>query len=466
MSSTSASAQHRPQLSFWQIWNMSFGFLGIQFGFALQGGFMSRIFQTLGADKDALPLLWIAAPLTGLLVQPIVGYLSDRTWHPILGRRRPYFLIGAVLSSIALLAMPHSPVLWMAVGLLWVLDASINISMEPFRALVADKLPEQQRSYGFVLQTLIIGIGTWVASNLPWLVNQLGVSNVAAPGVVPDSVKIAFAIGAFVFLTSILITVFTTSEDPPPSMAEFEAEKADGNLFKDIGDALVQMPTQMLNIGVVQFFSWLAFFSMWSMATPALTDHVFKAPAPDPAAFDMNLPAQAEAFNAANGAFQSAADLVGSYMGYYGLSSMAVALLLSFYAARWVVNRKLVHFVALMAGGVGFLSMSQVPDPVYLIGSFALVGVAWASILSMPYALLASCVDPKKMGVYMGIFNMFIVIPQIVAATLLGPTLRVLFNGEAIFALVISGTSLIIGALCLVRVVEPKVESSAPMAAH
>ncbi|WP_395772483.1 MFS transporter, partial [Arenimonas sp.] len=202
----------QPRLSFWQIWNMSFGFLGIQFGFALQGGFMSRIFQTLGADKDALPLLWIAAPLTGLLVQPIIGYLSDRTWHPRFGRRRPYFLIGAVLSSIALFFMPYSSTLWMAAGFLWILDASINISMEPFRALVADKLPERQRSYGFVLQTLIIGIGTWVASNLPWLVNQMGVSNEAGPGVVPDSVKIAFAIGAFVFLVSILITVFTTDE--------------------------------------------------------------------------------------------------------------------------------------------------------------------------------------------------------------------------------------------------------------
>ncbi len=446
----------KPQLSFWQIWNMSFGFLGIQFGFALQGGFMSRIFQTLGAEKDALPLLWIAAPLTGLLVQPIIGYLSDRTWHPILGRRRPFFLIGAILSSIALVAMPHSPTLWMAVGLLWVLDASINISMEPFRALVADKLPESQRSYGFVVQTLIIGIGTWVASNLPWLVNQMGVSNVAGPGVVPDSVKIAFAIGAFVFLVSILITVLTTREDPPEDMQRFEAEKKDSRLVGDIVQLVMQMPRQMFNIGVVQFFSWLSFFSMWSMATPALTDHVFKAPAPDPAAFDMAVASQADAFNSANAAFQSAADLVGSYMGYYGLSSMAVALLLAFYAARRVVNRKLVHFVALMLGGLGFLSMAQVPEPVWLIGSFALVGIAWASILSMPYALLASCVEANKMGVYMGIFNMFIVVPQITAATLLGPTLRLLFDNQPIYALVISGSSLIVAALCLGRVQEPR----------
>ena len=202
-------------LSFWEIWNMSFGFLGIQFGFALQGGFMSRIFQTLGADKDAIPLLWIAAPLTGLIVQPIIGYLSDKTWHSRWGRRRPYFLIGAILSSLALFFVPHSPALWIAAGFLWILDASINISMEPFRALVADKLHESQRSYGFVVQTLIIGIGTWVASNLPWIINQLGVSNEAGPGIVPLSVKVAFAIGAFVFLVSILYTFFTTEEYPP-----------------------------------------------------------------------------------------------------------------------------------------------------------------------------------------------------------------------------------------------------------
>lgn len=446
----------KPQLSFWQIWNMSFGFLGIQFGFALQGGFMSRIFQTLGAEKDALPLLWIAAPLTGLLVQPIIGHFSDRTWHPLLGRRRPYFLIGAILASIALIFMPYSSTLWMAAGLLWVLDASINISMEPFRALVADKLPERQRSYGFVLQTLIIGIGTWVASNLPWLVNKLGVANEAGPGVVPPSVKIAFSIGAFVFLASILVTVFTTREYPPEDPEAFAREKrASGNFIGDIVRDIAGMPRQMLAIGIVQFFSWLSFFSMWSMATPALTEHVFKAPAPDAAAFDMTVAAQAEAFRAANAAYQDAADLVGSYMGWYGLSSMAVALLLTLYAARRPLNRRLVHFVSLVAGGLGFLSMAVVPSPSALIGSFALVGVAWASILSMPYALLSSSVDPKRMGVYMGIFNMFIVIPQIVAATLLGPTLRAFFDNQPIYALVISGASLIVGALCLVRVHEP-----------
>ncbi|MCU0754654.1 MAG: MFS transporter [Xanthomonadales bacterium] len=461
-------ASPRPPLSFWQIWNMSFGFLGIQFGFALQGGFMSRIFQTLGADKDALPLLWIAAPLTGLLVQPIIGYLSDRTWHPILGRRRPYFLIGAILASIALLFMPHSPTLWIAVGLLWVLDASINISMEPFRALVADKLPEQQRSYGFVIQTLIIGVGTWVASNLPWLVTQMGVSNEAGPGVVPPSVQVAFAIGAFVFMASILVTIFTTKEYPPEDLKAFEAEKQrGGNFLPELWQLIVTMPPQMRRLGVVQFCSWLAFFAMWSMATPGLTEHVFKAPAPDASAYDMSIPAQAEAFTAANRAFQNAADLVGAYMGNYGLSSMVVALLLAFWASRFTLNRRLVHGCSLLLGGLGFLSMSLVPSPSWLIGSFVLVGVAWASILSMPYALLAGALPAARMGVYMGIFNMFIVIPQIVAATLLGPTIRHLFDNHAIWALVIAGISLILGAVALLRVEEsPGVSPAHFAAAH
>src|SRR5690606_18006808 len=287
-------------LGFWEIWNMSFGFLGIQFGFALQGGFMSRIFQTLGAEKDMIPLLWIAAPLTGLIVQPIVGYLSDKTWHSRLGRRRPYFLIGAILSSLALFFVPHSSALWMAAGFLWILDASINISMEPFRALVADKLPNSQRSYGFVMQTLIIGIGTWIASNLPWLVNQMGVSNDAAAGVVPMSVKVAFGIGAFVFLTSILYTIFTTKEYPPEDLDAFRAEKKESRFFKDTFAALKEMPSTMKKLGVIQFFSWFAFFTMWSMATPALTEHVYRAEAPTEKNFNLDDVADNEAFRAAN----------------------------------------------------------------------------------------------------------------------------------------------------------------------
>lgn len=435
-------------LGFWEIWNMSFGFLGIQFGFALQGGFMSRIFQTLGAGKDEIPLLWIAAPLTGLLVQPIIGYMSDRTWHSRFGRRRPYFLIGAILSSIALFFVPYSPALWVAAGFLWILDASINVSMEPFRALVADKLHESQRTYGFVVQTLIIGIGTWIASNLPWLVSKMGVSDSADLGVVPDSVKVAFAIGAFVFLLSILYTVFTTTEYPPEDMEAFEREKKEKNSFvSDIINNVGNMPITMKKLGVIQFFSWFAFFTMWSLANPALTEHVFETPAPVEANFDMSVPADKEAYDIANTAFQKSSNLVGSAMGVYGLSSMAFALLLVLYTSKRRINRKYVHMFSLFLGGAGFLFMNYA-SPESLKYCFLLIGLAWGSILSMPYAMLSSSVDPKRMGMFMGIFNMFIVIPQIIAA--LGGINFVsgLLGEQAINAMTVAGLSLVIAGLC------------------
>lgn len=427
---------------------MSFGFLGIQFGFALQGGFMSRIFQTLGASKDEIPLLWIAAPLTGLIVQPIVGYLSDKTWHPKLGRRRPYFLIGAILSSLALFFVPYSPALWVAAGFLWVLDASINVSMEPFRALVADKLPNSQRSYGFVVQTLIIGIGTWIASNLPWMVSQFGVSDSADSGVITDTVKVAFAIGAFVFLISVLYTIFTTTEYPPEDMEEFKREKAQkSNFIKDITNNIGSMPTTMKKLGVIQFFSWFAFFTMWSLANPALTEHVFHTPAPIETAFDMADSAQKLAFDTANTAFQKSSNLVGSAMGIYGLSSMAFALLLTFYTSKRRINRKFVHMGSLILGGIGFLMMN-IATPETLKYCFILIGLAWGSILSMPYAMLSSSVDPKKMGVIMGIFNMFIVIPQIIAALGGINFISGLLGEEAINAMTVAGISLVIAGLC------------------
>jgi maltose/moltooligosaccharide transporter len=424
----------KPRLSFWQIWNMSFGFLGIQFGFALQGGFMSRIFQTLGAEKDAIPLLWIAAPLTGLIIQPIVGYLSDRTWHPKFGRRRPFFLIGAILSTIALFFAPYSSALWMAAGSLWILDASINISMEPFRALVADKLPDSQRSYGFVVQTLIIGIGTWIASNLPWFMTQIGIPNTAEPGVVPDSVKFAFAVGAVVLFSSILYTILTTNEYPPDDMDTFNKEKEESKGFfngvKEIFRNIAGMPDVMKKLGVVQFFSWFAFFTMWSFATPAITEHVFKAT------------------DTSSLAYNNAADSVGNYLGTYGLVSMFFALILAFVTSKVKINRKMVHMLSLIAGGLGFILIYFITEPWMLHICFALVGIAWASILSMPYAMLSSTVNPKQMGVYMGIFNMFIVIPQIVAA--LGGInfmYKFLFGEEVIFTMVLAGTSLIIAGL-------------------
>jgi len=435
------------KLGFWEIWNMSFGFLGIQFGFALQGGFMSRIFQTLGADKEAIPLLWIAAPLTGLIVQPIIGFLSDNTWHPKLGRRKPFFLIGAILSSLALFFVPNSPALWVAAGLLWVLDASINISMEPFRALVADKLPNSQRSYGFVMQTLIIGIGTWIASNLPWMVNQMGVSNEAGPGEVPMSVKMAFGIGALVFLGSILYTIFTTKEYPPEDLEKFHTDKTESNFISDTFKSIKEMPSTMKKLGVIQFFSWFAFFTMWSMATPALTEHVFKAPAPIEKAFNLTDVTQKAIFDSANLQYQDAANLVGSAMGIYGLSSMGFALLLTFYTATNKINRKYIHLVSLVLGGLGFIWMyNATPDTLKF--SFILIGISWGSILSMPYAMLSSSVNPKKMGMMMGLFNMFIVIPQIVAALGGINVLYKLIGNETIHAMTLAGISLILGGLC------------------
>ncbi|MES2812493.1 MAG: MFS transporter [Bacteroidota bacterium] len=435
------------KLGFWEIWNMSFGFLGIQFGFALQGGFMSRIFQTLGADTDSIPLLWIAAPLTGLIVQPIIGYFSDNTWHPKLGRRKPFFLLGAILSSLALFFVPNSPALWVAAGLLWVLDASINISMEPFRALVADLLPNNQRSYGFVMQTLIIGIGTWIASNLPWMVNKLGVSNEASAGEVPMSVKVAFAIGALVFLVSILYTIFTTKEYPPEDLEKFHKEKKETNFFSDTFTSLKEMPSTMKKLGLIQFFSWFAFFTMWSMATPALTEHVFKAPAPLEKAFNLADATQKAIFDAANLKYQDASNLVGSAMGIYGLSSMFFALLLTFYTAKNKINRKYIHLGSLILGGLGFLWMYYAaPDTLKF--SFILIGISWGSILSMPYAMLSSSVNPKKMGMMMGLFNMFIVIPQIVAALGGINILYKLIGNETIHAMTLAGISLILGGLC------------------
>ena len=436
-------------LGFWEIWNMSFGFLGIQFGFALQGGFMTRIFQTLGADKSEIPLLWIAAPLTGLVVQPIIGYMSDRTWSKRWGRRIPYFLIGAILSSLALFFVPHSPALWIAAGFLWVLDASINISMEPFRALVADKLDESQRSYGYVVQTLIIGIGTWIASNLPWLISLLGVSDAAPLGVVPMSVKIAFAIGAGVFFISILYTVLTTEEYPPDNISEFELEKQKKNLlFKEIFNYIKNMPKTMKKLGVIQFFSWFAFFTMWSMANPALTDYIFNSPAPQMSDYDFNIISEEELYNSANESFQKASNAVGSYMGIYGLSSMMFALILVFYTSKRNINRKLIHMFSLILGGLGFLIMYFLPDPKMLILSFILIGFAWGSILSMPYAMLSSSVEPEKMGVVMGIFNIFIVLPQIIASLGGVNFCSNLLGDEPINSMIVAGVSLVIAGFC------------------
>lgn len=424
---------------------MSFGFLGIQFGFALQGGFMSRIFQTLGASPDEIPLLWIAAPLTGLIIQPVIGYLSDNTWHHRFGRRRPYFLIGAILSSITLFFIPYSSTLWIAAGLLWILDASINISMEPFRALVADKLDETQRSYGFLVQTLIIGIGTWIASNLPWFISYIGFSDSASIGVVPMSVKIAFGIGALVFLSSIIYTVFTTTEYPPNNIEEFKRKSKNSNFSKEIISNIISMPKTMKKLGIIQFFSWFAFFTMWSMSNPALTEHVYNSPMPIQSDININNLEDISSYNSANTKFQVASNSVGSAMGMHGLSSMLFALVLTFYTSKKKINRKYIHMFSLLAGGLGFIMMYFIQgQPELLKYCFVLIGISWGSILSMPYAMLSSSVDPEKMGITMGIFNMFIVIPQIIAAVGGINLVSNMIGDEAINSMIIAGLSLMI----------------------
>ncbi len=411
---------------------MSVGFFGIQFGFALQNANVSRIFETLGAEIDKIGFLWIAAPITGLLVQPIIGYLSDRTWHPKWGRRRPFFFIGALFSAIALFLMPQSSVLWMAATLLWVLDASINISMEPFRAFVGDKLPSSQRTAGFAAQTFFIGLGAVIASLLPYIfTNYFNISNTAAPGVISDSVKYSFYIGAVVFLVSVLWTVFTTKEFPPENIETWEQEKLKTkgllNGLKEITTGIFKMPKTMMQLAVVQFFTWIAFFAMWIYTTSAVALNAFGATDKD------------------SKLFQDAGDWVGvMFMVYNGVSAIA-AFLLPMLAKR--IGRKYTHMVCLVIGGIGLVSMLFIKTPNMLLLPMVGVGLAWASTLTMPYAILSGALPANKMGFYMGVFNFFIVIPQILAAAILGFFVKNFFDGESIYALVIGGISMIIGGM-------------------
>jgi maltose/moltooligosaccharide transporter len=417
----------KKKLSFWQIWNMSFGFLGIQFGFALQNANVSRIFETLGGTEIAL--YWLAAPVTGLVVQPIIGYLSDRTWHPTLGRRRPFFLIGALLASIALFIMPNASMLWMAVGMLWILDTSINVSMEPFRALVGDLLPSSQRTAGFAMQTFFIGIGAVVASLLPFIfTNWLGIANTAPEGMIPPSVKWSFYVGGVVFFSAVLWTVMKTKETPPENMEEFLAENKGVSFLdgvKDTVSGIFKMPKTMLQLAVVQFFSWFALFSMWIYTTSALTSHVYGTTDPTSALYNQG------------------ADWVGVCFAVYNGVSAAIALLLP--ALARATSRKITHMICLILGGVGLISIYFIEDPDMLLVSMVGVGIAWASILSIPYSILAGALPAKRMGYYMGVFNFFIVIPQIIAGALLDYITQHIFGGEAVLALVLGGCSMILG---------------------
>ena len=494
----------KPKLSFWEIWNMSFGFLGIQFGFALQNANVSRIFETLGASVDNIPILWIAAPVTGLVVQPIIGHLSDKTWNS-LGRRRPYFLFGAIFASLALLFMPNSPVLWVAAGMLWIMDASINVSMEPFRAFVGDMLPADQHTKGFAMQTFFIGTGAVIASALPYIMtNWIGLANTAAAGEIPPAVKWSFYVGGITFLGSVLWTVFKTEEYPPEKFEEFSNEDSDesivdaakgdavqGGLKKKFYSALslitvglgltyfvysggyekelyifsigiaifglvmgiaglmqqagkkehglvvvvsdfLSMPKTMVQLSFVQFFSWFALFAMWIYTTAAVTSHIYGTS------------------DTTSVLYNEGADWVGVLFAIYNGFAALIAFALPYFA-KWS-SRKIVHAASLVIGGISLAGIYFISNPMMLILPMLGIGVAWGSILAMPYAILSGAIPAKKMGVYMGLFNFFIVIPQIVAASILGAMLRNFFAGDAIFALIAGGISMGIAAVTMVFV--------------
>jgi maltose/moltooligosaccharide transporter len=435
--------REKPRLSFWQIWNMSFGFLGIQFGWGLQLANMSPIYRYLDADESSLPYLWLAGPITGLLVQPVVGAMSDRTWTR-LGRRRPYFLVGAVLASAALFVMPNSGAVWMAAGLLWILDASINITMEPFRAFVADKLPEEQRTTGFVMQSFFIGIGQTLANALPLLLTAAGVTGVLASGI-PLSTDYAFKIGAFAFLAAVLWTVFASKEYPPEDMEAFLRMKREhaGVLggFREIFSSIAEMPTTMKQLAVVQFFTWFALPCMWQFFGITVARHIYGAS--DPHSPDAAVRAR----------FQEGTEWGGLCFAVYNVVCFLVAFLLPFLARK--LGRKGVHIIALLCGGLGLLSVyfADGPGDKYLLWlSMAGVGVAWASILSMPYVILSGSVPPHRMGVYMGVFNLFIVIPQVVMSFLTPYLILHVLGPDPLNVVLLGGLSMLLAAASVVIV--------------
>jgi maltose/moltooligosaccharide transporter len=428
----------KPRLSFLQIWNMSFGFLGIQFGWGLQMANMSAIYEFLGARPDEIPMLWLAAPLTGLLVQPVIGHASDRTWNR-LGRRRPYFLAGALLSTIALCLMPNASALWMAAGLLWILDASINISMEPFRAFVADLLPEEQRTRGFAMQSLFIGLGAVVASALPWLLsNVLGVA-AAGSGAIPFTVRLSFYVGAVAFLGAVLWTIVSTREYPPEDLEAFRRMKAEGGGLlrgaREILGSVASMPRTMRQLAPVQIFTWLGLFCMWLYFSVAVARNVLGAP-------DEKSPL-----------YREGVEWAGVCFATYSAVCFLFSFILPALAAR--LGRKRTHGLCLLAGGLGLLSVSVIHSKLLLLLSMTGVGIAWASILAMPYAILSGALPEGKTGVYMGIFNFFIVLPEILASLGLGWVMNHLLGNNRLLAVVAGGGFLIVAALLAQRVEDP-----------
>ena len=432
------NALKKPRLSFWQLWNMSFGFFGIQFGFALQNSNTSRIFSTLGANPDDLALFWLAAPVTGLLVQPVIGYMSDNPGHPKWGRRRPFFFIGAFLAAIALFLMPNSSALWMAVAVLWMMDAAINVSMEPFRAFVGDKLDPTQQTAGYAMQTFFIGCGAVIASLLPAIFTHFGVSNVPVDGMIPDTVRYSFYAGAVVFMVAVSWTVFTADELPPPDLASFQQQRQQarhiGTALAEIVGGFGKMPKTMVQLAFVQFFTWIALFAMWIYTGSAIADAVWGTR------------------DAQSAAFQEAGNQVGIMVAVYsGVSALAAFILPVFARAT---SRKVVHFVCLAIGGLSLASIALIDTKEMLMLPMVGVGIAWASILTMPYAILAGSLPAERMGYFMGLFNFFVVIPQIVSGLLLGFVTREFFGGHTVQTLVLGGGCMLVAAVLTLAVTD------------
>lgn len=436
--------KEKPRLNISQIFLMSFGFLGIQFGFALQNGNTSRILRSYGADVEHLPLFWIVAPLVGMIVQPIIGHYSDKTWNRV-GRRKPYFLVGAILSSIALIFLPNSgyftmllPALWIGAGIVMIMDASFNVAMEPFRALVADNLPHSQSTIGFSVQTFLIGLGAVIGSALPELLAENGFSMEAGPDGIADNIRYSFYIGAAVFMGAILITLFFSREYPPHEYQAYHGkpEKSSGSLF-DIFSDFTNMPKTMKQLGFVQFFSWFALFSMWVFTTDAVATHLYGLTGDYTGTVEYN----------------EAGNKVSSAFGVYSLVSMFYALCLPF-IAKWI-GKKMTHAISLVAGGVGLISIYFINDPEMLKYSMIGVGLAWASILAMPYVLLSGSIPAGKLGIYMGIFNFFITLPQIINGFVGGSIVKHIYGGQPIYAIVMAGVFFLLAAISVVRVYDP-----------
>ncbi len=432
----------KPRLGFWQIFNMSFGFFGIQFGWDLQRANMGPIYEYLDASPDEIPLLFLAAPLTGLIVQPIIGYMSDRTWHPWWGRRRPYFFAGAIISTICLFFMPNSSALWMAAGLLWILDTAGNVAMEPFRAFVADKLPEEQRTRGFAMQSLMIGLGGSIASGLPWLLsNLLGVSRESTDGGIPDSVKYAFYIGGAMFLLSVLYTIFTTREYPPADVGfkekVKESNKGFGGGVNEILHAISNMPPKMKQLAWVQFFTWPGLFLMWFYYSTAVARNVFGA------------------VDEKEELYTRGVEFAGLTLAFYNVVAFLFALFIPLIAKS--LGRKMTHSFCLFCGAIGLIAVGFVENRYMLYGCMVGVGIAWSSILSMPYAMLAGSLPENKIGLYMGIFNFFIVLPEIIASLFFGWVMSHLLENDRMLAVQIGGGLMIVaGILCMILVKENK----------